>query len=346
MNQNLENLMNEIKDMKAQLKKQGEDNQKAGDDLKEELNGLVNDVKSSLEGSIQSLTNTVDQAATDNQNKFNKFDQDQKKANADFSKSIDDKNKALESSLTKKMDDKLKQVEGTVDTKLKPFEGTEVALTSLKNTFHSNPKIPVFRWTHFHTYSNRYGWVDGNRNQGYGGVHPSQWTDGNYRADHMANDFKYLQRLFNRHGTANKYGATICSDVYGQRSSTTGGVCGAIFRIKNTGTRTVRWSPLLTMTSFHGWSESASISVNGNNLIGARNCQHECRNYRVNIDIPANSQKNRISTVVFISTSSHPNGHYNYWRTTLLMFGDNALALPTNLEYVDDLDTVSGAWKK
>jgi len=161
----------------------------------------------------------------------------------------------------------------------------------------------------------------------------------------MQADVKYMQRVFTQKETANKYGANICSESFGQRSSTDGLVCMALFRIKNTGTSTIRWSPAITMTSYHGWSETASISVNGNNLIGNKDCNHECQ-FTPSLQIPANSQKNRISTAIFASTSSHANGHYSQWRATLLLFRDNSLALPNNLEFVDDLDTMTGSWKQ
>ena len=102
-------------------------------------------------------------------------------------------------------------------------------------------------------------------------------TDGSHRADQMANDFKYLARLFTRTATASTFGGTVCAEMYAMTSSTNGLMCGALFRIKNTGKNTVQWKPKHTMTSFTGWGESASITVNGNNQIGNRNCQGECR---------------------------------------------------------------------
>merc|ERR1719272_1302987 len=100
------------------------------------------------------------------------------------------------------------------------------------------------------------------------------------------------------------------------------------------------------MTSYHGWSESASISINGNNHIGAKDCSHQCR-FTPTFNIPANSQKNRISTVIFISTGSYDyNRGGTASRSTLLLFRDNSLSIPNGLEFVDDLDTITGSWKK
>jgi len=238
-----------------------------------------------------------------------------------------------------------KKISGSVTDKLKPFEGTEVALTSLKRTYHSNPKIPVYRVARFHTYQVNFGWFDENSQSSYGGVAPQVWTDNNGRADMMSANVNYMQRIFTQKETANKFGANICSESYGQRSSTNGLVCMALFRIKNTGTRSIRWSPAITMTSWNGWSERASISLNGNNLIGGKDCNHECR-FTPSLDVPANSQKNRVSTAIFASTGSYSNYHNSQWRATVLLFRDNALALPNGLEFVDDLDTMTGSWKQ
>jgi len=302
----------------------------AFDDKSKAIDQTVADLESKVDDSVKSTDKQLTDAkkATDTQLNDAKKTTDKQLADA--------KTEAKEN-----MDALAKKIGESVDTKLKP--GSKV-IASLANTYHSNPKIPVFRVGKWHTYSNHYSWLDGNRPNGYGGIHPSTWTDGRAKADQMSNDFKYLQRLFTRKATASTFGGTICSEVYGQRSSTTGGVCGAIFRIKNTGKSSIGWNPRLTMTSWHGWGEEASISLNGNRQYSG-NCENECH-FNQQFSIPANSAGNRVSTVIFISTSSHDNGHYNQWRTTVLLFGDNSLALPDGLEYVDDLDTVTGAWKK
>merc|ERR1712166_1361744 len=313
--------------------------------LETKLTDAVDAAKVALEDSVDDLSDKVDQSKSDTTAALDK-------ANTDTAAALDKSKKETTAALDQSKKDAAtanaaleKKISGSVTDKLKPFEGTEVALTSLKRTYHSNPKIPVYRVARFKTHQGNFGWFDSNANNGYGGVHPSQWTDGNARADQMNADVKYLQRLFTQKETANKYGANICSAGYDQRTSTTGLVCGALFRIKNTGTSTIRWSPAITMTSYHGWSETASISLNGNNLIGNRDCNHECR-FTPSLQIPANSQKNRISTAIFQSTGSYAYWSHNAWRATLLLFRDNSLALPNGLEFVDDLDTMTGSWKK
>merc|ERR1712166_434360 len=148
-----------------------------------------------------------------------------KKANTDTTAALDKSKKETTAALDQSKKDAAtanaaleKKISGSVTDKLKSFEGTEVALTSLKRTYHSNPKIPVYRVARFFTHHPNFGWFDGNDNKMYGGVHPSDWTDGNARADRMNADVKYLQSLFTQKETANKYGANICSEGFEQHS--------------------------------------------------------------------------------------------------------------------------------
>jgi len=324
-----QSLADTIKALEDQLKETSDALESALDEKSKAIDRTVTDLKSEVDTSV---------AATDKQLADAKKATDKQLAD---SKTATDKQLADAKKESKSNMDALeKKIGESVDTKLKP---SSKVLASLANTYHSNPKIPVFRIAKFHTYHNSYGWLDGNRDSGYGGIHPSQWSNGEYRVDQMNNDFKYLQRLFTRKATASSFGATICADMNNQYSSTNGGHCGVIFRIKNTGKSTVSWSPLVTMTSYHGWDETASISVNGNNQIGARNCQYECRNSDT-LRIPANSAGNRVSTVIYMSGSSHNSGQTS--RALMLSFQDNSLNLPNNLEFVDDLDVQTGAWKK
>merc|ERR1719345_167402 len=313
--------------------------------LESKLSDAVEAAKDSLDDSVDDLKDKVDKSNTATTAAVNKAKSD---TTAALNKAKSDTDKALSKSRSDAATANAlleKKISGSVTDKLKPFEGTEVALTSLKRTYHSNPKIPVYRVARFFTHHPQFSWFDNNDPSGYGGVNPSTWTDGNARADMMNADVKYLQRVFTQKETSNKYGANICSEMFETYSSTNGMVCMALFRIKNTGTSTIRWAPPITMTSYTGWGEAASISLNGNNLIGTKNCYYECR-FTPTLQIPANSQKDRISTAIFASTSSHPYGHHNQWRAALLLFRDNSLELPNGLEFVDDLDTITGSWKK
>jgi len=352
MNDKIADLLETVEDLQKQLMDEKQESKDEAAEtaqdlrtLESKLSDAVEAAKESLEDSVDDLSDKVDQSNIATTAAVNKAKSDTtaalNKAKSDTDAALD-KSKKDAATASAALE---KKISGSVTDKLKSFEGTEVALTSLKKSYHGNPKIPVYRVAKFKTHHGNFGWFDGNDAQGFGGIHPSQWTDGNYRCDQMNADVKYLQRLFTQKETANKYGANICSEGYDQRTSTTGLVCGALFRIKNTGTSTIRWSPAITMTSWHGWAESASISVNGNNLIGAKDCNHMCR-FTPSLDIPANSQKDRISTAIFASTSSYANGHYNQWRATLLLFRDNSLALPNGLEFVEDLDTMTGSWKQ
>jgi len=345
MNEKITGLLSTVDDLKQQLvdqKQESEDRSAAtakdfqdsaaatAKDL-QDLEKKLSDAKAALEDSVDDLSDKVDQAKSDTAAALNQAKSDTDAALDQAKKDAAATNVVLKKSLT-----------DAVDEKLKPIAGAEKAIAALKTTRYNNPKIPVFRVATFHTYNQRF-WHDGNRGNAFGGVAPSDWTDGSRRADQMSNDFKYLARLFTKTATASTFGGTVCSEMFGMTSSTNGLVCSALFRIKNTGKSTVQWKPKHTMTSFTGWGEVASITVNGNNQIGNRNCQNECRDNKDGLNIPANSAGNRISTVIFLASSSYPS---SYWRSTLLIFGDDALTLPTNLEYVDDLDTVKGAWKK
>merc|ERR1719230_1802680 len=275
MNQKVTELLAEVQKLKnanVQLKAQAEEqrttfeNQLAAKsaeldekstELETKLTQKVDDAKESLDNNIVDLQDKVDTSASD-----------VAKALDDFRKNATATTQALS-----------RDIVATVDTKLKPFEGTDKVLANLKNSYLSDPKIPVYRIGKWWSYNPRVSWFDSNSPDMFGGVNPSRWSDGNARAN-------------------------MCSEAYGQFTSTTGFTCGVIFRIKNTGTRSVRWAPAVTMTSWHGWSETASISLNGNNLIGNRDCNHMCR-FSPSMDIPANSAGNRISTVIFISTGSY-----------------------------------------
>jgi len=76
----------------------------------------------------------------------------------------------------------------------------------------------------------------------------------------MQADVKYLQALFKTVVTGSKKGGlNLCSDVYLMYSSTNGGVCAALFRVKNSKTSNVNWTPIWSYTAFAGWSERASV---------------------------------------------------------------------------------------
>jgi len=76
----------------------------------------------------------------------------------------------------------------------------------------------------------------------------------------MQADVKYLQALFKTVVTGSKKGGlNLCSDVYLMFSSTNGAVCTALFRVKNSKTSNVNWTPIWSYTAYAGWSERASV---------------------------------------------------------------------------------------
>merc|ERR1712139_579485 len=134
--------------------------------------------------------------------------------------------------------------------------------------------------------------------------------------------------------TADHYGATICAENFIMHSSTNGLMCGAVFRIMNKQTSTVTWRPEWRFISYSGWGERASITVNGNNNWSDGGCHGRNGGCTVtpSLNIPANSAKNRISTVIFVSggTNYYGWGAWN-WRANLHMFRNGALKLPSGL---------------
>merc|ERR1719183_2292340 len=211
---------------------------------------------------------------------------------------------------------------------------------ALKLTHYVNKKAPVYRWNFWDNYLNTgLGWYDGNNVRSFGGVNPSRWGDGNVRADQMHDNISYLKRLFSKPGFGDQgHGSNVCSMQIEIPHSTNDLRCGALFRIKNVGTGTVTWRVDWSYTGWSGWGGQASCAVRRRN-VWAGSCHGSC-NRGNSFSIPANKQKNRISTVVFIAGSAYPYGHYNHHRVTMLQF--NNLNLPTNLEVIDDMSTVDG----
>jgi hypothetical protein len=217
-------------------------------------------------------------------------------------------------------------------------------VASLSTTHYLDHSVPYCRWNMWQTHQHRSSWYVGNNNEQYGGIHPSQWTDGNAVAWSMQNDFKYLRSLFKQSAKGGKWGMNLCSETYMMFSSTTGLMCGAVFRIHNSNGGTTRWRPQWAWTSYRGWSERASISVNGQGNWHSNHDIHGIPRDTHNLDLPGK----RTSTVVFIvgSNRAYHTNNNQHERATVLQFYQNTLRLPSGLEYRDDLDTVQGRWKQ
>merc|ERR1712072_536753 len=236
--------------------------------------------------------------------------------------------------------------EELVEKVVKPLDDVDAsggeAVNKLTTTHFNDKKAIVYRWNEWHTYNNCcVGWFDGNNPRGFGGRHPSQWGDGNALAHDMHPDMKYMKRLFSKRGYGDNFGATVCALTWEMPHSTDDRRCGAFFRIKNTGTNAKTWNVQWHWTGWHGWGNYASRAVNKRNHWHGE-CYSMC--YRnENINIPANSAGNRISSIAFVTGGSGPYGHYNHHRMVYLSF--QKLDVPDGLEFVDDMETVGGTWR-
>jgi hypothetical protein len=230
-------------------------------------------------------------------------------------------------------------VDGTV--KATHFEGDGTQLTGVPSK-HTGA---VYRWMVFDTYLNNLGWINNNDPTMFGGIHPSTWTDGNGIAGNLSSDKEVLRTLFTRKGYAGK-NANVVSEVYIQYSSTNGKVALVLFRIKNNTPNAITWTPNFHYTCYSGWSERASVALNGVTTWNSGATNAGVNNFtNIALSIPPE----RTSTIIFVSTSSSTTGSIGSNLTVrglILAFGNNSLELPAGLEYVDDLDTASGGWEQ
>jgi len=212
---------------------------------------------------------------------------------------------------------------------------------AMAQTHYTNPQTPVYRWMMFHVYSNNgVGWFDGNNVRYFGGRNPSNWGDGNARVMDMHQDFAQLGKMLTRRGVGTVRGATVCSETWYLYSSTDTKYCIALFRVKNThASSNIQWRVNWYGTGWSGWGNQQSITMNRQqNWSGS--CTWWChRAYTFTVP------RNRISTFIFANGMTHPN-HYadgHHIETTFLGF--DGLSLPDHLEYIDDMDTVTGRWR-
>jgi hypothetical protein len=198
----------------------------------------------------------------------------------------------------------------------------------------------VYRWQVWSTYSNQCGWVCGNRTDLFAGVNPSSWGDGGYYATHMTSDKQLLQTFFNKKGYA-VANAMVYAEYWRHYSSTDSRQCAVLFRIKNTHpSSAITWTPYFYFSGGSGWSEYASLALNGANNWTYGNAGINST-VSVSLSIPAN----RTSTVIVISASYYECGCCTAGRALGLAFYNNSLSLPTYLQFVDDLDVASGGWE-
>lgn len=205
---------------------------------------------------------------------------------------------------------------------------------------------PVWRWATFHTYQQSYSWWWGN-NAGMEtlGIAPSTWTDGNAQIDQISSNKDWLRSVLVRKGAGGK-NAAVVQDQNTYYSSTDGPVTIAMFRIKNTTNGPITWTPQFAITYYAGYSERASVALNGVNVwnSGGNNCNTWACQNQASMDIPAG----RTSSVLFAATGGYPQdcGGCRSNRSNVLVINNDSAVLPAGLAYVDDFDTMTGDWSQ
>jgi hypothetical protein len=200
-----------------------------------------------------------------------------------------------------------------------------------------------YRWNVFSTYDQNAGWLGQNRAELFGGVNPSNWSDGNALADQMSADKEILRTLFTRKGYGGK-NALVVADTYAMYSSTNGRLVAALFRVKNTTGSIISWPLQTFVTSYPSWGERASIAVNGSLIWTSGSTSYDANDPSVNVNLPIPS--NRTSTIIVVSSSTAPYSSYAQHRSLFLAFAGDSLVLPSGLQYVDDLDDATGGWEQ
>lgn len=205
----------------------------------------------------------------------------------------------------------------------------------------SIPPQATYRYVVFHTYEQAVGWMGGNDASFFGGVLPSNWSDGNALASSISADKEVQRTFFTRKGYA-KANALVHAETYYYYSSTDAKMVAALFRVRNTTGAAIAWTPYMKVTAYGSWGEVASVALNGVNVwnSGAATITTSTGWIIPTLAIPAN----RTSTVIVVAGSSVGNAAPT--RSILMAFGNNSLALPAGLEFVDDLDTATGGYEQ
>jgi hypothetical protein len=204
-------------------------------------------------------------------------------------------------------------------------------LTHFTAIAFTDSSIPVMRWAQWSSYAQCCGWFNSNNADQFGGVNPSAWGDSSAVASSMSTNPDVLRNLFNKRITCGSSCMTHKNEWY--YTSSTNSMHGAVLiRVKNTTPEDIDWDVTFHYSSYGGWGELASLSLNGlNTWSSASNCPRCVQ--QITLSIPAD----RTSTVIVISGSSPGSGT----RTLLQGFVDDCLVLPDGLEYADDLDVIT-----
>ena len=211
----------------------------------------------------------------------------------------------------------------------------------------------VYRWNVFNTYDNiAAGFLLGNNPAMFGGVTPQQWTDGKAIASQVSDDKEIQRTLFTQKGYPGT-SALVYANTHFQLSSTDGQIVVAMFRVKNTTSASINWSPTFWYSTYGPFGEFASAAVNGVSMFSTTAASATSGSSTlVTFPIAAN----QISTVIFVSTSGWPGTTSAtfttpapasavlsiHFRATVM--GLTNLALPAGLIFLDDLDTATGTW--
>ena len=199
---------------------------------------------------------------------------------------------------------------------------------------------PVLRWGIFSTYDQAQGnWNYGNGGTWTLGIAPSTWTDGSAKIWSITTDKSLWRNVLTKSMPIYPTMAVI-QDSWYDPSSTNGHVLIVLFRIKNSTGSAINWAPQFLHTNCGSWSEHTSLTLNGagnwshgGDCYGNSNCTAQ-----PTLAIPAN----RVSSVMMAAMSGCGGG----MRAQILTFLNGTLALPTGLQYVDDLDTATGDWSQ
>ncbi|MFZ4579170.1 MAG: proprotein convertase P-domain-containing protein [Myxococcota bacterium] len=196
----------------------------------------------------------------------------------------------------------------------------------------------AYRWAVWSTYWEGCCWMHNDDPALFGGVNPSSWTDGAAHASSISADKTVQGTLFNKTAFARK-NSNVWSESWRSYSSTNGKLAGALFRIRNNTGNDITWTPYFWYTSYSGWGEIASVTLNGEDTWASNNdCGANCST-GLDLTIPAN----RTSTAIFVAGSSPDTGEF---RTLTLAFFNDSLVLPEGLEFIDDLDTATGGYEQ
>jgi hypothetical protein len=203
----------------------------------------------------------------------------------------------------------------------------------------------MYRWALLNTYDNPTGhWLFEDSAAMFGGVTPSGWSDTSALAGSITSDKDRQRSLLTQKGYPGR-NAVVVANTRLQYGSTDGTLVVVLFRVKNTTAAPINWQPHFWYSCYRPWGETASVAVNGVNAFVDTTCETSGTKGIVTMSIP----ENRTSTVVFVSGSGIPASYSvnSHWvRATVSGFVDDSLALPTGLEFVDDLDTATGGYEQ